>query len=277
MLANGPELNCVAMFQCVGCVFNLNFYSTRWNIATQLSSSPLARICKVHTMFKIYFVIILIFGIVVCCSFGQPGKRLSRVAINDSIEYVNIPELHLRVAYPKSDSKYPVISENEGAYFFYFYYKNEISIGIEFVTRGTIKARSDSAKVRFERDGGESHPYETDSDYVYRRNVFEQGIVHDYFDGYDVSQMRKYGLTQLRHLSGTGFGIEGYTYVDSFQVIVRCFSPAKSISKKIQKIFTSQLNMSYDDKYQDMEHELIYDLIRREFLKILQSIQIEKI
>jgi hypothetical protein len=185
------------------------------------------------------------------------SREINAIQINDSTSAIELPSSRLRILFPKPlESSYPpklIFVDGIVTYFLGDYEK--VSLTVEISSLRAIRTKLDSLKARRARKEpttGDEMPPETEQEYIHRKTVLQQEIKSDYFDSFDVSHGRVFGIRAYRS-EVTGSLAEGHTYLDSLQLIFRISSNATNWSNEIN-----------------------FDILRRRLLPVLSRIQLEK-
>jgi hypothetical protein len=208
---------------------------------------------------------------------AQTRQQLTPVSIDDSTYSVDLPELHVRIIYPKLERGEPILAQRFGdtysIYSLYLGTQDDLSLRVEFATRDGVTALAERFKLN---DGSGDYIPQTEEQFLHRKQIFQEHVVYDYFKSYRIFHGRQYGtLYYCQEIAG--FVNEAYTYIDDFQLIVRSSGHPDSLSKQVMQFLLRDLPTQSTNRTDDLTREIVLYVLEQRFLSLLSRIRFEKI
>ncbi|MFC2112653.1 hypothetical protein ACFLTA_05230 [Bacteroidota bacterium] len=222
-------------------------------------------------------ILFILFQTFVSVISAQTRQRLYPVSIDDSTFSVDLPELHVRVIYPKLERREPMLAQRFGdslsIYTLFLGIKDDLTLQVEFATRDAVTALSERFKLD---DGSGDYIPQTEEQFLHRKQIFQEHIVFDYFKSYRRFHDRRYGtIYYCQEIAG--FVNEAYTYIDDFQVIVRSSGHTDDLPKQVRRFLLKDLSTQSNNRTDYLTQEIVLYVLEQRFLALLSRVRFEKI
>ena len=239
-----------------------------------ISVGPLGRIKKMNKIFiPTILLSLLVFYLPI---YAQHNVRVA--SVNDSTNSIELSPFKLHITFPKPENRLPrvgvayfdgIVSYSLGSY------KGDY-LRVSISTPSGIQSSLDSMNARQSRGeygSGDEPPLETIEEYNHYKSIFQNHMIHDYFDNYSIANNRWYG-TRAYSTEMAGYVSEGYTFIDSLQIIFSVTNNIDSLSKEVNS-FLFHLEL-YPIYARELSEQIILDVCRTKLPELLNRIKVEK-
>jgi hypothetical protein len=229
-----------------------------------------------------HIITILLFVLELNLVFAQEFKVMKRETLDGFKSFVDLPPLRMRVVYPSLliNLTEPRLYIYNSIYYLLLDKDKDNSLGFEFSTRRVIKANSESyySRLKSGDEMDDEAPPQSEEGFLHREAIFHKEKVESgYFEHYFISSDgQKYGISVNPSETGGYFEVKAYTYIDSFQIIVKTSNSADTLAPKVSNFLYKELGLRNNDESEDLRMMLIFHVLRENLLHILKRIRLEK-